>query len=315
MSPASYLRLARPRQWLKNGFVLVGIVFGHGWSDPALVGAVLMLFAAFCMLSSAAYALNDVMDREADRRHPEKRYREVASGRIRVRFALASAAVLALGGLALAWTVSSAALGLGAGYAVINLAYSFGMKHVAVLDVFLIAAGFMLRILAGTLGVGIEPSRWLLLCGLMLTLFLGFAKRRAELAALSNRAREQGALGADLEENAAEGNSASHRAAETSTRPALAAYSLELLDRTIAVSAAGAAISYAFYTIDAHTIETHGTDKLVATVPLVLYGVYRYLWLLYRRGGCLDPAAEVLRDPHLLGVLLGWLALTWWLIA
>jgi 4-hydroxybenzoate polyprenyltransferase len=292
-----YLELARPSQWIKNGFVLVGLLFGHAWSDPDTVTAGLLAFAAFCLMSSAVYAFNDVMDRDADLAHPQKCKRPVASGRVSRRAALAFSVVLSFAGLALAWRVSGVAALLAAAYLVLNAAYSFGLKHVALLDVFLIAAGFMLRILAGTAGIGIEPSRWLLLCGLMVTLFLGFAKRRAELAAVQGR------------------DAAGEGTAPVVQRRALATYSLEMLDRMIAVSAAGALIAYALYTVDARTVEVHGTDKLVYTVPFVLYGIYRYLWVLYRLGGGADPSAQLLRDPHLLAASLGWLVLTWWLIS
>ncbi len=193
----------------------------------------------------------------------------------------------------LAALASATAFAIAAAYLLLNAAYSMGLKHVAVLDVFLIAAGFMLRILAGTSGIGIAPSRWLLLCGLMATLFLGFAKRRAELAELRQRDSASG----------------------ITQRRALENYSLEWLDRMIAVSAAGALISYALYTMDPRTAQVQGTDQLVLTVPFVLYGLYRYLWVLYRRGGGADPSAELLEDRHLLVAVVGWLILTWWLIA
>ena len=180
----AYLQLMRPRQWVKNGFVLVGLIFGHGYADQAVLAKAGVLFAAFCLVSSGVYVMNDVLDREADRAHPGKRERPVARGAVPAGSALAFALALAAGGLALAQAVSLAALGLAACYIVLNLGYSAGLKHVAILDVFLIAAGFMLRILAGTLGLDIAPSHWLLLCGLLVTVFLGFAKRRAELFAL-----------------------------------------------------------------------------------------------------------------------------------
>ena len=183
-----YARLARPGQWIKNGFVLVGVLFGHAWAEVAAVQWALTLFAAFCLVSSAVYAFNDVMDRHADRVHPHKHRRPVASGRIPVARALAFAVLLVIAGLGLAASVSPAALVIAGSYIVLNVAYSLGVKHVALLDVFFIAAGFMLRLLAGTQGLGIEPSRWLLLCGLMVTLFLGFAKRRAEIASLGDGA-------------------------------------------------------------------------------------------------------------------------------
>jgi 4-hydroxybenzoate polyprenyltransferase len=283
----AYLELARPRQWIKNGFVLVGLLFGHAWADVASVKAAWAVFAAFCLASSAVYALNDVADRDADRSHPDKRNRPVASGRVPVPLAIAFSVVLAACGLVIAGLVSAPAFGFTLTYLALNAAYSAGLKHVALLDVFMIAGGFMLRIFAGTSGIGIQPSRWLLLCGLMVTLFLGFSKRRAELAS-----------GGDAPQ-----------------RPSLAMYSLEMLDRMIAISAAGSLIAYALYTVDAATVQVHGTDRLVLTVPFVLYGIYRYLWLLYRGGGGEDPTGHVLGDPHLVAAVAGWLALTWWLIA
>ena len=289
----------RPRHWIKNGFVLVGVLFGHGWTDAKLVMHAALLFAAFCLVSSAVYALNDVMDREADRRHPRKRGRPVAAGEVSPKNALAFALVLALAGLFLAERVSFPALGFAVAYVALNAGYSAGLREIAILDVFIIAAGFMIRILAGTVGLGIAPSQWLLLCGVMVTVFLGFAKRRAELGA----ARARG--GATLAE------SGEHIAA----RSALANYTPALLDRMIWLSASGTLVTYALYTVDNVTVLTHGTDKLVYTVPFVLYGLFRYLYVLYRRGGGLDPAVEVLRDPHLLAAVTGWLATVLMLIA
>jgi 4-hydroxybenzoate polyprenyltransferase len=284
------LRLLRPHQWIKNSFVLIGVIFSHGWTDEDLLLRVLVLTAAFCAVSSAVYVLNDVFDREADRVHPQKRERPIASGAVGARAALGWALVLAAGGVAAAWWAGPAAAALACAYIGINIAYSAGLKHVAILDVFLIAAGFMLRILAGTVGVGIEPSRWLLGCGLLLTLFLGFSKRRAELSLV------------EAEDVATQ-------------RRSLAGYSLPLLDRLIVITAAGAVIGYTLYVWDADTIAMHGTDRLVWTLPFVIYGVFRYLYALYRKGGGADPARDALRDPHLLGALAGWIGLTWWLIS
>jgi 4-hydroxybenzoate polyprenyltransferase len=292
----AYIRLMRPRQWVKNGFVLVGLIFGHGFADQALLAKAGVLFAAFCLVSSGVYVMNDVLDREADRAHPGKRDRPVARGAVPAGSALAFALALAAGGLALAHGVSPVALGLAACYIVLNLGYSAGLKHVVILDVFLIAAGFMLRILAGTLGLDIAPSHWLLLCGLLVTVFLGFAKRRAELFALSSEE-----LGG--------------RRRGTAQRRVLDDYSPKLLDQMIAISAAGAMVAYALYTVDAKTIATQGTDRLVYTVPFVLYGLFRYLYVLYRGRGGADPAAELLGDAHLLIATAGWLAVVLWLIA
>jgi 4-hydroxybenzoate polyprenyltransferase len=297
-----YARLARPGQWIKNGFVLVGVLFGHAWADRAAVQGALTLFAAFCLVSSAVYAFNDVMDRHADRVHPHKHRRPVASGRIPAPRALAFAVLLVVTGLGLAASVSASALAIAASYIALNVAYSLGVKHVALLDVFFIATGFMLRLLAGTLGLGIEPSRWLLLCGLMVTLFLGFAKRRAELAALEQKGVAGQASGAQEPLGA------------PVQRRALAMYTLDWLDRMIGVSAAGACIAYALYTIDERTAAVQGTDKLVYTVPFVLYGIYRYLWLLYRRGVGADPSTQLLKDPPLVIAVVAWLGVTLFLI-
>jgi 4-hydroxybenzoate polyprenyltransferase len=295
MRVSPYLRLMRPHQWLKNGFVFVGLVFGHGGSDAELMLDALAVFAAFCLASSATYVANDVADLEADRAHPQKRDRPLACGDVSVSAALVLCAVLGLAGLVLAARVSSQALAIVACYLALNAGYSAGLKHVAILDVFLIAAGFMLRILGGTLGIGIEPSNWLLFCGLMLTLFLGFSKRRAELAGLD------GTPGS--------------RKSRIPQRPALARYSATTLDRMTALSAAGAAIGYGLYTVDPGTLLLHGTNKLILTLPFVLYGLARYLFKVHRRGGGGDPAWELLHDPHLIAATAGWLALTWWLLA
>ena len=292
MKARALLRLMRPHQWIKNGFVFLGVVFGHGWEEPALLTEVLALFAAFCLASSAVYIMNDIADRDADRLHPSKRFRPLAQGDIGVGAARTSCVVLGLAGLALSATVSLSALVIVSAYVAINLAYSAGLKHVPILDVFIISGGFMLRILAGTTGIGIPPSKWLLLCGLMLTLFLGFGKRRAELVALGNG-----------DANGAPGQRAS-----------LDGYSRPLLDLLIMVSVAGAAIGYALYTVDGDTIALHGTDRLILTLPFVLYGLFRYLQLMYSRGGGGDPAWELLHDPHLIVATAGWLGATAWIL-
>jgi len=282
------ISLLRPHQWLKNGFVFLGLLFGHAWSDPVKLGQGLAAFAAFCLLASAVYVMNDLVDREQDRLHPKKKHRPLAAGTVGAFPAQALALACLVGGSVIAWLWAGSAPWVFATYVLLNLGYSFGLKHVVILDVFIIAAGFMLRILAGTLGIGIAPSQWLLLCGLMLTLFLGFAKRRAELAALQE-------------------DSVGHRRV-------LEHYTAPMLDQFIGVTAAGTVISYALYTVSAETVAMHGTRALIATVPFVLYGMLRYLWKLHARGGGGDPAQELLRDPHLLAATAGWLLLVFLLL-
>ena len=283
------MRLMRPHQWVKNAFVFTGLLFGHAWHDAYLVMQVMLAFAAFCLVSSAVYISNDMVDLEQDRRHPRKGQRPLAAGQVGISAAVMLAALLGVLGLVLAYSASPAVLSILAGYALMNIAYSLWLKHVVILDVFIIATGFMLRILAGTLGVGIPPSQWLLLCGLMVTLFLGFTKRRAEIIALTD------------DKNA--------------HRKVLEHYSPVLLDKMIGITAAGLIMSYSLYTMNPDTIRIHGTANLIYTVPFVMYGVFRYIYLLHHqsRGG--DPSHDLVRDPHLLVVVGTWLIATILLIA
>lgn len=284
------IQLLRPHQWIKNGFVLIGLLFGDVGHLPGLTGKVLFAAAGFCLLSSCVYILNDIFDRKADQAHPLKRRRPLASGTVRTGEAIALALVCAAAGLALGAAASPGVAALLIAYLMLNLAYSAGLKHIAILDVFIIAAGFMLRIFAGTWGVGIAPSQWLLLCGLLLTIFLGFAKRRAELMV-------------------GDGDSSGG----ASLRPVLDDYSPALLDTMMAISAAGVIVSYSLYTVSPDTIALHHTDKLIYTLPFVLYGIFRYIFLLHRRGGE-DPARTLLTDVHMALTGAGWLGVTVWLI-
>jgi 4-hydroxybenzoate polyprenyltransferase len=283
------VELARPSHWVKNSFVLAGIVFGHAWDDRDLLMAAIVTTLAFCLASSAVYAFNDSLDAEQDRDHPDKRNRPVARGAVSKREAFAIAAVLAVIGVALAAWVGIVATGIIAAYLVLNAVYTLGLKRVPVVDVFVIAAGFMLRLLAGTSGIGVEPSQWLLACGFLLTLFLGFAKRRAELARLAEDA-------------------AQHRAV-------LDAYTTGFLDKAILVCVIGMVVSYAAYTVSPDTASLHGTGHLIVTLPWVLLGTFRYLFRLHFRGGGGDPAEEVMRDPILALSGIGWVATVLWLIA
>ena len=281
MNAMAYARLARPQQWVKNAFVLPGLIFGHALGDADKVTAALVATVAFCLMSSAVYSLNDVLDRDRDREHPDKRSRPIASGEIAPRDGILFGVALALAGLALGMVAGIAVVAILAAYALLNLGYSLGLKRVPVLDVFMIAAGFMLRILAGTIGIGIEPSRWLLLCGFLVTLFLGFAKRRAELSSLADDAGKH--------------------------RPVLDAYSAPFLDAAILMCATGMVVTYGFYTVWPTTVAQHGTD-LTLTLPFVLFGTFRYLFLLRHRGGGADPSNELLDDRWLLGAAAGWAA-------
>jgi 4-hydroxybenzoate polyprenyltransferase len=282
------IELLRPQQWIKNAFVLVGLVFGHAWREPAMVNAVMFATLGFCLASGAVYAFNDARDVAQDREHPDKRLRPVARGAVSPREAVVLSAVAAAAALALAACAGWRAAVIVAAYLGLSAAYTVWFKYVPVLDVVAIAAGFMLRLLAGTLGVGIEPSNWLLACGFLLTLFLGFAKRRAEIARLAEDAGQ-------------------HRAV-------LEDYSIGFLDKAIALCAAGMIAAYAWYTLAAETAQLHGTGSLALTLPWVLLGTGRYLYRLRRRGGGGDPAEELLRDPLMAFSVAGWIATVLWLI-
>ena len=284
----SYLELLRPQQWIKNAFVLAGLIFGHAWGDPGMLAAALAATAAFCLASGAVYAFNDARDAAQDREHPDKRGRPVARGSLTPRKAMAAGALAAAAGVGLAvWAGEKVAV-IVVSYLALSAAYTLGLKHIPVLDVAAIAAGFMLRLLAGTAGIGIEPSNWLLACGFLLTLFLGFAKRRAEIGRLAAEAVQ-------------------HRAV-------LEAYTIGFLDKAITLCAAGMVGAYAWYTLAADTALIHRTGSLILTLPWVLLGTLRYLYRLRFRGGGGDPAEELLRDPLLGAAVLGWIATVLWLI-
>jgi 4-hydroxybenzoate polyprenyltransferase len=285
---AAAFKLLRPHQWVKNGFVFFGLLFGHAWHNAATVQAALVAFLAFCLMSSAVYALNDLRDIEQDRLHPAKRQRPLASGALSPSVAILLMSACSIGSLLLAWQVGDTLVHLLCIYGLINFGYSYGLKRVVVLDVFLISAGFMLRLLAGTTGLDIPPSNWLLMCGLLLTLFLGFSKRRAEMMLMDE--------------------------AGGAHRKVLDLYSPALLDQFITITGACAVVAYSLYTVDEDTVRIHGTADLIYTLPFVLYGLFRYLYMLHRRGGGGDPSYDLFRDPHLIVAMAGWLAVTVFLL-
>ena len=271
----------RPRQWVKNLFVFGGVVFGQKLFTPAIWAAV-AAFVIFCGLSGAVYLLNDVADRQRDRLHPEKRRRPVAAGRVSVAAAVTAAAVLIVVGLgASVWLSPPFALAALA-YVALLSAYSAWLKHIVIVDVLVVAIGFVLRAVAGALAVQVAISSWLFICTILLALFLALGKRRHEILSL-------------------EGTAPQHRAI-------LAEYSSALLDQMIAVVTASTVTAYALYTMSPETVAKFHTALLPATLPFVLYGVFRYLYLLYQRqlGG--NPSDVLLRDRALLLNTVLWMA-------
>lgn len=282
------LKLLRPHQYIKNTFVLAGVLFSRQWDIYTLLQAA-WAFCAFSLSASAVYILNDLSDIEADRAHPKKRYRPLPSGKVSITVARKLAIILFLATfiptlLLKDWILVSILLA----YIVMNIAYSLCLKHIVLLDVFVISMGFMLRLLAGTWGIGIAPSEWLLLCGMMLTLFLGFCKRTSELL--------QSAMADDT-------------FAEKSRR-VLTEYNTAMLEQFTSITAACAIISFGLYTVSDQTIRTQGTSNLIYTLPLVIYGIFRYLFLLHRHGKGTDTAKDLFTDRHLLLTGSCWVAMT-----
>jgi 4-hydroxybenzoate polyprenyltransferase len=282
------LSAMRPRQWAKNVFVLAPLVFARRLDDPAVLGRALLAFAAFSLLASAVYLFNDIRDRAEDRRHPRKSRRPIAAGRLPVPAAATAAALLAAAALALALALGGAFVAVLVAYLVTNLAYSLGLKRVVIVDVMVLSAGFVLRVMAGGVAVGVEVSAWLVLCTSFLALFLAFSKRRHELILLAGEATEQ--------------------------RRVLSHYSPAFLDQMINVVTAGTVVAYAVYAISPETAEKFDTRNLIFTMPFVLFGIFRYLYLIYQRPSERNPTEAILGDrPFLINILL-WVASVIWVI-
>jgi len=289
-SLGTWVRLLRPRQWIKNAFVLAPLLFSGRLGERVAIGESLLAFVFFCLLASGIYAWNDVGDRAQDRAHPTKRQRPVASGAISVRAATLAGLVLVLTALAGGWVVAPAYAVVLVSYLLLNVLYTLQLKTVVILDVFSIAAFFILRLLAGCAAIGVRPSVWLLLCGGLLALYLGFAKRRHELLLLGDDSQQH--------------------------RPVLQHYDAALLDQMSSILLAITVVAYIMYTLTSPTSAVVGSETLSYSAVFVLYGVFRYLWLSHRaRGnGGADPTETLLTDPSLLAAVGCWLAYCAWAI-
>jgi 4-hydroxybenzoate polyprenyltransferase len=263
----------RPRQWIKNLFVFAGLVFGGKLLDPHAGVSALATFAVFCALSGVVYLINDVADRERDRLHPSKRERPLASGRLPVRAAVAAALMLLAAGLASGLAIGAPVALVGAAYVVLLAAYSVWLKHIVIVDVLAVAAGFVLRAAAGALAIAVEISGWLFICTILAALFLALGKRRHEFLTLGEQAPRH--------------------------RPILAQYGAGLLDQMIAVVTASTVTAYALYTMSPETVARFHTRWLPLTLLFVLYGVFRYLYLLYRQQMGGNPSDLFLHDAPL----------------
>ena len=274
-----YLRLIRPNHWVKNLFLFLPLLFGLQFFTPESLLIACISFVSFCFASSSIYVFNDIMDLQGDKFHPIKRHRPLASGEISVKTAYLVSIVLALMSLFLGFFSNMGFILVVVTYMLINIFYSIYLKNIVILDVFIIALGFVLRIVAGSVATNIYMSKWILLCGFTLSLFLGFTKRRAEIIELGE-------------------NFVSHRAV-------LSHYNPYFLDTMINIVNSLTVITYLFYTIDPATTAKFGS-KLFLSLPIVLYGIFRYQYLIYHKKESSSPTENFLTDIPLLSAVVIW---------
>ena len=278
----SLARSLRPAQWTKNLIIFAALMFGERLLDPRSVLLASAAFVIFCALSGVVYLVNDVADREADRRHPVKRHRPIASGELPVRVAIGSAVVIVTVALGGAFWLGPLFGVLASSYVALLALYSGPLKHVVIIDVLTIAIGFVLRAAAGAVAIEVPISHWLYVLTILLALFLALSKRRHELVLLADGAGGH--------------------------RPILEEYSPYLLDQMISVVTASTIVAYAFYTVSPETIAKFGTDWLGLTLPFPLYGIFRYLYLVHKKEGGGSPAEMLLTDRPLLVCVALWAA-------
>lgn len=271
----------RPLQWTKNLFIFAALLFSQNLGSLSMDVEVGFGFLIFCLLSGALYILNDLEDRKEDRAHPLKRQRPLASGKLRPSTAWVAFILLSLAGLAAAFILDLDFFAAAAAYVLLQISYSLKLKHIVLLDVFAIALGFVLRVVAGAAIIDVPISSWLLICTVLLSLFLAAGKRRYELRFLEN----------------ARGH-----------RPVLSNYSIPLLDQMVSVITASMVIAYGLYTISGETIARFGDRNLLFSSPFVLYGVFRYLYLIHQKGEGGTPEELIFRDKSLLAAIVLWIA-------
>jgi 4-hydroxybenzoate polyprenyltransferase len=284
------IQQVRMRQWTKNLVLFAGVIFAHQFLNRGEIGRAVIGFFSFCLLASAVYVLNDLIDIDMDRVHPKKRNRPLASGRLSIAFGWILMFVLLAAGFLLSASLGRRFLPVAGGYLLLNLLYTLLLKRIVMVDVLAISIGFVLRAVGGValLTQPVDLSPWLLLCTFFLALFLAVGKRRHERVLLQEQAEHH--------------------------RKTLAEYPPELVDQLIPVVTAATVISYAIYTVSPTTIERVGGSDLVYTVPLVVFGVFRYLYLVFRRmqGGA--PSETLLTDPPMLVNVVLWLCLVVWIL-
>jgi 4-hydroxybenzoate polyprenyltransferase len=272
------VRAMRPLQWTKNSLVFAALIFAAQATDAEPLLRTIGAFVVFCAVCSGIYLINDVRDAENDRHHPKKRYRPIAAGEVSPGTAMTVAIVLILVGLIGAFVVRPVFVGVIAGYIALMVAYSYGLKRIVILDVFVIAAGFLLRAAGGAIAISVPISPWLYVCTMLGALFIGFAKRRNELVTLDQVA---GLHRANLDD-----------------------YSIPMLDQIIAIVSSATVMAYSLYTFDSPTVPAN--HAMMLTIPFVVYAIFRYLYLIYRKqlGG--SPEVLLLTDKPLLACIVGW---------
>jgi 4-hydroxybenzoate polyprenyltransferase len=270
----------RPEQWTKNLVVFAGLLFGGRLADPQAVLLAVATFAIFCALSGTVYLFNDIADRHADQQHPLKRTRPIASRQLSTKTALLAAGFLGAAALEASFLIGTRLALVAGAYLALLLVYSAALKNIVIIDALTIAGGFVLRAVAGAVAVAVPISHWLLVCTTLLALFLAFSKRRHELMLLG-----EGAIG---------------------HRPILEEYTPYLLDQMVAVVTASTLVAYSFYATSPETAERLGTSRLGLTIPFVLYGIFRYLYLVHQKRGGGNPSAMLLTDRPLLVCVAFW---------
>ena len=280
----AHLKALRPHQWVKNAFVFAALIFSGKLFDTLSLYYTLRAFFAFSLCASSIYLLNDVIDYERDQAHPRKRLRPIARGAVKRPTAIIISIISVACGLLLSWSINSATVGAIGIYVTMNIGYSLGLKHLFLIDLFLIAIGFLLRVSVGAFAIQVNLSPWLLLCTLFVALFLGLCKRRHERSSLGEDALKH--------------------------RSNLANYTLPFLDQLILISSAATIMCYALYTIDPWVCARLKTNGLLLTIPFVLFGIFRYLSLVYQENQGGSPTQVVLTDRSIQLVTMMYIALS-----
>lgn len=277
---SAVIKTARPYHWQKNLIVFAALIFAHKYNELRSLLLALQAFASFCLASSSIYFLNDISDRDKDKLHPAKKNRPIASGKLSLAAARLTTVGFLAGAILVGFSLEMSFLYLLIGYILLNLAYNLGLKNVVIIDVMIISFGFVLRAAAGAAAINVPISSWLLVCTTLLAFFLGFAKRRHELVILGNGA--------------------------VSHRQSLAHYSPYFLDQMISVVTASTVVAYSFYTLSPEIQEKFHSKNLYLTIPFVLYGIFRYLYLVHQKEEGGNPAKLMITDMPLMICVILW---------